>query len=109
MSQRVVDYSLGRRQAIGAAGNIELNAGIIGITSTGSAYTITLQTAANVSGKLYVIRDEGGLAGTDTITVATEGSETIDGGATVPVDANNQTLWVYSDGTNWFSLAPVTP
>ena len=107
--QREVDLSNVRRQAIGAAGNVDVNATIIGITSTGAAYTITLQTEALLKGKMYIIRDEGGASNTDNITVATEGSETIDGGATAVLDVNDQTLWIYSDGANWHTLTPTDP
>lgn len=109
MSQRAVDYSLVRRQAIGSAADISLNATIISITSTGAAYTITLKTAALLAGKFYMIKDQGGAANTDNITIATEGSAQIDGGATKAISVDGTTIWLYSDLTNWFSMVPTAP
>jgi len=76
---------------------------IIGVDTSSSAVTITLATADCKAGKVVIINDEGGNAGTNNITVATEGSETIDGSATATISSNNGTLRLYSDGSNWFS------
>lgn len=80
-----------------------LNDYIIGVDTSGGAVTITIPSAAAVAGKLYIINDEGADAGTHNITVATEGSETIDGSASGSIATNNGTLRIYSDGTNWFT------
>ena len=77
---------------------------IIGVDTSSSAVTITLPSSAVSAGKIYIINDEGGNAGTNNITVATEGSETIDGSASATISSNNGTLRLYSDGSNWFSF-----
>lgn len=76
---------------------------IIGVDTSGGAVTITLPSAGAVAGKIYIINDEGGAAGTNNITVATEGSETINGADTQTISANYGSLRVYSDGTNFFT------
>jgi hypothetical protein len=77
---------------------------IVGITSTASARTITLPTAAGKTGRRYIIKDESGGAATNNITIATTGGQTIDGAATLTINTNYGTNSVYSDGTNWFSI-----
>jgi len=76
---------------------------IIGADTTGGILTITLPSAQTVKGKIYIINDEGGAAATNTITIATEGSETIDGSATATIVADDASLRLYSNGSNWFS------
>lgn len=76
---------------------------IIGVDTTGGAVTVTLASDDVAAGKIVVINDEGGAAGTNSITVATEGSETIDGSATATISTNYGSLRLYSNGSNWFT------
>jgi len=69
---------------------------------SGGALTITLASADVYEGKAISIKDSTGNAGTNAITVATEGTETIDGNASITLDANNESVNLRSDGTNWF-------
>lgn len=71
-------------------------------TATG-ACAITLPTAQTVSGRTIVIKDTGN-ANTNNITIATEGAQTIDGGASALLDTDYGTMTLYSDGTNWFTI-----
>lgn len=74
---------------------------IVGIDVSGSARTVTIDSAAiKHKGRLFIINDEGAGAGTDNITIATEGSETIDGGGTATISANNGSVRLYSNGSN---------
>ena len=70
-------------------------------TATG-AVEITIPTAQITSGRRIVVKDAGGLAGTNNITIATEGAETIDGAATAVISGNYNFISIYCDGTNWF-------
>ena len=75
---------------------------IIKTTST-SAITITLPTATTTNrGQIYHIKDGGGNAGTNNITV-TPTSGTIDGAANVKINTNFGKMQVFSDGANWFT------
>jgi len=77
---------------------------IVSVTNTAAARTITLATADTVAGRIVIVKDTSGGAGTNNITVATEGSETIDGAATIAITANYGVARLYSDGSNWFTL-----
>jgi len=80
---------------------------VIGVNWAG-AVTITLPTAEVRKGRVYTVKDESGAAATNNITVATEGSETIDGSATDVFAENYGAKQYYSDGSNWFEV-PLLP
>ena len=71
-------------------------------TATG-ACEITIPTAQLVAARRVIIKDTG-LAGTNNITILTEGAETIDGDASWLIDDNYDWLELYSDGINWFII-----
>ena len=73
----------------------------VSYTATG-ACTITIPTAQITNGRRLVIKDAGGLAGTNNITIATEGAETIDGSATAVINSDYSAINIYSDGTNLY-------
>ncbi len=77
---------------------------IIAVTDPSAARTIHLATADRAPGRVMIVKDESGAAGTNNITVDGEGGETIDGVASVTISSNYGVLKVYSDGTNWFSF-----
>lgn len=81
---------------------------IIGITDTTAARTVTLRSADTVAGRVYHVKDESGGAGTNNITIATEGSETIDGAASIAIVNNYGSTGLYCDGSNWFTFAKLT-
>ena len=80
---------------------------LIGVNRAG-AVTVTLPTAQLRAGRTYTVKDESGAAATNNITVATEGSETIDGSATDVISDNYGSKHYYSDGSNWFEV-PLLP
>ena len=77
---------------------------IIGITSTASARTVTLSTSETVEGRVIIVKDESGAAGTNNITIATEAAQLIDGAATLVISTNYGVARVFSDGVNWFAF-----
>lgn len=72
-------------------------------TSTAAVTSLTLPTAQMVKGRTIVIKDGGGLAGTNNITIDTEGDEQIDGADTYVMNTNweSVTLAVNAAGTGW--------
>ena len=77
--------------------------GIVGVTSTASARTITLPAVNAVPvGHVYTIVDESNAAGTNNITVSRAGSDTFTDTATSKaISTNGGVLRVYSNGSNW--------
>ena len=73
-------------------------------TGTGAVTSLTLPTAQVVDGRTIVIKDAGGNAGTNNITIDTQGAETIDGAATSVINTDYDSVTLYCDGTNWFII-----
>jgi hypothetical protein len=71
-------------------------------TGTGAVTSLTLPTAQVKAGRTIVIKDAGGNASVNNITIDTEGSETIDGAATYVISSDYDAINLYSDGSNWF-------
>jgi len=77
---------------------------ILNVTYTGTAAvtSLTLSTSDVVAGRTLVIKDAGGNASSNNITIDTEGAETIDGQATYVINSNYGAINLYCDGSNWF-------
>lgn len=71
-------------------------------TTVAAVTNIKLMTAQVVKGRIFTIKDAGGNAGTNNITITTEGAETIDGAATFVINSNYGAVNIYCDGTNYF-------
>lgn len=76
----------------------------IGVTGTGANQTINLPTAASITGRVYIIKDEAGDAATNNITIDGSAAETIDGAATAVINANYGFRAILSDGANWMII-----
>lgn len=80
----------------------------IGVDTSTGAYTITLSSADAQDGREFVIHDQAGNASGNSITIDTEGSETISGAqygtdlASVLLTTDNESITLRSDGTNWY-------
>ena len=79
---------------------------LLNVTYTGTAAvtSLTLITSQAVAGRTIVIKDAGGNASANNITIDTEGGETIDGQATYVSSTDYESITLYSDGTNWFII-----
>jgi hypothetical protein len=84
------------------AGNISSTATIIGFTAGG--FTATLSSAIVEVGKIKILKDQAGTAGTSPVTIATQGAEKIDGLDTVSLNQDYGSITFYSNGTNWFII-----
>ncbi len=84
-------------------------AGMYAHTGTGADHTLTLSTVDIEKGTpehplSILIKDEGGGASANPITVATEGSQTINGKSTYVIGTNYGEIRLYSNGTNLFTM-----
>ena len=68
-----------------------------------SAITITLPTAAGISGRVYVLKKIS--SNTYAVTVDGNGSETIDGASTISISTQWLSYMIQSNGTSWFVIA----
>ncbi len=76
---------------------------IVYTNSTSNAITLTLPAPTN--GRILVIEDKSGTAGTNNITVDPHASETINGKSSFVISQNYGSIRITSDGTNWFIQA----
>lgn len=79
------------------------NVVLVSYTDTGTA-TITIPTAQVHDGRILNIKDSGGNATANNITIQTGGSETIDGSSTFVINVNYQSVTLVSDGNDWFII-----
>ncbi|GIX04970.1 MAG: hypothetical protein KatS3mg114_0839 [Planctomycetaceae bacterium] len=68
--------------------------------ATSGALTVTLPTAAGITGRQYSIKRIS--SGANTVTVAAQSGQTIDGTATRVLGTQYETVTVVSDGSNWW-------
>jgi len=69
----------------------------------GGADTLTIKSAdIAVAGRLFIVKDEGGTASANPLTIATEGSEKIDGQDTIQLVNDYGYVWLISNGSHLF-------
>lgn len=77
----------------------------IGLNSTGGAIDLSLPDAANMQdGQTFVVKDEGGLADTNNITISPSGSQTIDGQNSVVLESPYASVQVYCNGVDKYFI-----
>lgn len=69
--------------------------------TTSAGFTVTLPTAASVTGRIYIIKK---IVAANTLTVGTTSGQTIDGVTTQALTAQWAVLRVASNGTNWITI-----
>jgi hypothetical protein len=82
---------------------------ILGDTFATVGFTVTLPTAVGIAGRAYTIKDHGGNAASESITIDGNGSETIDGSLTKVINNAYGEYTVVSNGTNWNVVSKITP
>ena len=67
-----------------------------------SSFTVTLPTAVDNAGKVFIIKKIDGTG--NTVTIDADGIETIDGELTQPISTQYDAITVQSDDTNWYII-----
>lgn len=79
---------------------------VVPFDSSGGSFTITVSTADMQMGAFMVFADVAGSAGTNAVTIDTEGSETIDGATSESIDTDFGALIIFSpDGNEWITTS----
>jgi hypothetical protein len=76
----------------------------VGVTGASGRRTVMLPTASGKAGRVYIIKDESGGAGTHPITVRALSGQTIDGTNVRTIGTNYGVLRVISSGNDWFGM-----
>ena len=77
---------------------------IIMMHNMSAGRTVTIATSECNLGRVLIIKDRDGQAGMHNITIATEGSHTIDGAATKVINSGYGSVTLVCDGTNWSTI-----
>ena len=85
---------------VAKTGTYTITASDYTIDCTSNTFTVTLPTAASITGRIYVIKN----SGAGTITIATTSSQTIDGVTTQTLSTQYSSYTVQSNGANWIIL-----
>lgn len=100
---RYQDLADVERSSTFISANATVSEEIVGVDTGAGAVTATIASAVAEAGRQVVVTDVGGAAGTNAITVATEGTETIDGATSTSISSNYGEIRLVSDGVNWFT------
>lgn len=100
-----VNGSISVKRTASAAGNYTVLAtdflvGKSGITGGGDTVTLPDPAVAEV-GRLYLVKDESGTAGTNSITINAAAGN-VDGAASKTINVDYGSVWAYTNGSNWF-------
>ena len=78
---------------------------IIGVDSTSNPVTVTLPDAATLtSGHAFVVKDEGGAAFSNNITISASGSQKINNSNTAVLEVPYSSIQLYCNGTSGFFI-----
>lgn len=95
------------RQSVASAGSTTIDAQTSYVAVNAQANT-TIQLMPGVLSKTVVIKDEGGTAAGNTITVTGQSGVTIDGQSNWTIDVNYGALTVTFGGSEWHIVAAIT-
>lgn len=86
--------------------DIGTNDSVLHVSYTGTAAVTNLKLLSSIcqNGRLVFIKDSGGNAGFNNITITTEGIELIDGSATLVINSNYSSVTLYAYGSNWYII-----
>ena len=86
--------------------NVKKSNYIIGVDSTSNPVTITLPDASTLlSGHSFIVKDEGGAAFTNNITITASGSQLIDSTNSVVLQVPYSSIQLYCNGSNKFFIS----
>ena len=93
------------RRAISATATASSTDYFIGVDTTSTAVDLRLPSATTLlSGQTLVIKDEGGAAHTNKITILASGSQTIDSQNSVVLESPYASLQLYCNGTDKYHI-----
>lgn len=93
------------RTAVAGNASAGTSSGLLGVTDTSSARTITLPNAVgSFANRHFIIKDESGAASATNYIRVQPGTagQTLDGAAYYDIKVPYESLVVYSNGSNWF-------
>lgn len=77
---------------------------LIGCDTVNNAITITLPLASTAANQTFYVVDETGDASTNNITIATSGSDTLNGAPNKIISTDYTSIQIYSDGGTGYHI-----
>ena len=77
---------------------------VYAITDTSAPRTLTISSADMTEDRHFIIKDQSGGAGSNNITIDTEGAAKIDNADSITISVNFGSAAVYVAGSNLFSI-----
>jgi hypothetical protein len=100
--------NLGVNSTITSSTTFNGTATVIPVNASSGNITVTIDTDQKVAGRILIIKQLGG--GDDSVLIATEGSEQIQGGTsslanTYQIASDYVSVQLFCDGSNWYDLS----
>ena len=99
--RETVNFARGIEYNVTAVSNVDYSVKsgdyIIHMHSLSAGRTVTIPSAQRAEGRMLIIKDGGGQSSMHNITIATEGSEHIDGVDTKVISSNYGSVTLYCD------------
>tara|TARA_Y100000592_G_scaffold88578_1_gene144595 strand:- start:7402 stop:8139 length:738 start_codon:yes stop_codon:yes gene_type:complete len=93
------------RRTLNATATASVTDYFVGIDTTNNPVDFRLPNAASLlSGQTFIIKDEGGVAHTNNITILASGSQTIDGQNSIVLESPFASVQLYCNGTNKYFI-----
>ena len=88
------------------SGSYTIASGVYILTadSTSNSFTVTLPAASSNSGRIIMVKDSGGNSHSNNITISRNGSDVIDGEASIVLESPYAAVTLVCNGSNWFIL-----
>jgi hypothetical protein len=76
---------------------------ILEVDASGGPVIVNLPLANPYNRRDYIVKKIDG--STNTVTIQPQGGETIDGVGSRVLENQNETIWIYSNGTTWYAIS----
>ena len=94
-----------QRRTISATATASVTDYYLGLNSTGGAFELRLLDASTLaSGQTYVLKDEGGVANSNNITILPSGAQTIDGQTSAVLESPYAAIQIYCNGSDKYFI-----
>jgi hypothetical protein len=75
---------------------------VVLMNSINGPRTVTLGNTSVLAGKEVIVKDAGGAASTNPITIMGQGGQTIDGQNSLIINQDRESVTLMCDGSNWY-------
>ena len=101
----IKDFALNINNVVNSTDSLNgKDSSIVPIDSSNNSIVYTINTSVMTEGKILIIKDVGGQAGSNNITVSTQDNQTIDGQQSAVINEDYGHLKIFYHNGNWFII-----